>query len=248
MLRSYWDQSRAPRYSLLFALPLFLFYQTLVALQPLGPSGSEWRNGADVMLQQLFISVAGRRGPLVFLLVLTIVGIGLVIRDLRSHPGRLSARVFPIMLGEALVLALATGVIVGGLTSHIVQATASLSIGQGGGGIADRLSGSTKLMLALGAGLYEELLFRVLLVGLLAAAGRVVFGWRAQTAGGFAVAVGAVIFSAFHYVGPTGDPLTAYSFLFRTLAGVFFSALYLLRGFGITAWTHALYDVFVLLF
>jgi hypothetical protein len=29
--------------------------------------------------------------------------------------------------------------------------------------------------------------------------------------------------------------------------GVFFSALYLTRGFGITAWTHALYDVFVVL-
>ena len=30
------------------------------------------------------------------------------------------------------------------------------------------------------------------------------------------------------------------------IAGIFFSALYLLRGFGITAWTHALYDVFLL--
>ncbi len=27
------------------------------------------------------------------------------------------------------------------------------------------------------------------------------------------------------------------------IAGVLFSGLYLLRGFGITAWTHALYDV-----
>jgi hypothetical protein len=33
--------------------------------------------------------------------------------------------------------------------------------------------------------------------------------------------------------------------VFRTIAGLFFSALYLTRGFGITAWTHALYDVFL---
>ena len=60
-----------------------------------------------------------------------------------------------------------------------------------------------------------------------------------------AVGVGAnaLIFSAFHYVGPYGDPLTLPSFTFRTVAGVLFSGLFVTRGFGITAWTHALYDV-----
>ena len=43
------------------------------------------------------------------------------------------------------------------------------------------------------------------------------------------------------------DRLQLYSFLFRMIAGVFFSALYLVRGFGITAWTHALYDLSLLL-
>ena len=57
---------------------------------------------------------------------------------------------------------------------------------------------------------------------------------------------GAAVFSAFHYVGPYGDRLELYSFVFRLIAGLFFSALYVLRGFGITAWTHALYDVLVL--
>jgi hypothetical protein len=59
---------------------------------------------------------------------------------------------------------------------------------------------------------------------------------------------GALIFSAFHYVGAYADPFSLQSFVFRALAGLFFSALFLLRGFGITAWTHALYDVMVLLF
>ena len=45
-----------------------------------------------------------------------------------------------------------------------------------------------------------------------------------------------------------GDPFRVDSFVFRTLAGVAFSALYVFRGFGITAWTHALYDVLVLIF
>ena len=57
--------------------------------------------------------------------------------------------------------------------------------------------------------------------------------------------LGALIFSAFHYIGPYGEPLELGSFTFRTVAGFLFSGLYVLRGFGITAWTHALYDVFL---
>jgi hypothetical protein len=57
--------------------------------------------------------------------------------------------------------------------------------------------------------------------------------------------LGALIFSAFHYIGPFGDRFTLASFTFRAVAGLLFSGLYVLRGFGITAWTHALYDVFL---
>ena len=66
--------------------------------------------------------------------------------------------------------------------------------------------------------------------------------------GVMATIVGAVIFSAFHYVGPFGDPFQLDSFIFRAVAGLLFSALYLLRGFGIAAWSHALYDVILMLF
>jgi hypothetical protein len=74
-----------------------------------------------------------------------------------------------------------------------------------------------------------------------------VFRWRPNASAAFAVLIGALIFSAFHYIGPYRDELTHASFTFRTVAGVLFSGLYLLRGFGITAWTHALYDVFLAL-
>jgi membrane protease YdiL (CAAX protease family) len=104
-----------------------------------------------------------------------------------------------------------------------------------------------RLMLSLGAGLYEELLFRVVLVSALAIAARTLFGWRPRAAGIFATLAGATLFSAAHYIGPFGDPLKLQSFVFRLLSGLAFSALYLQRGFGITAWTHALYDVMVLL-
>lgn len=239
--RAYWSASRAARYSLLFALPLFIFYQVLVALQPVGPRGGEWRNGADVLLQQLFISVVGRRGPLIFLLLLTIVGLWLVVKDKRANRSPLAPWVFWVMLAESAVLAILCGMIVGALTAQVVGASTALALAT-----PDGLSIPTRLMLSLGAGLYEELLFRVVLVGSLALGARALFGWRPWAAGAFAVGLGAVIFSAFHYVGPYGDRLEFASFVFRTIAGLFFSALFVARGFGITAWTHALYDVFVL--
>jgi membrane protease YdiL (CAAX protease family) len=102
-------------------------------------------------------------------------------------------------------------------------------------------------MLSLGAGLYEELFFRVLLVSALAAGARVLLGDKSRMVGALAAVVGAVVFAAFHYVGPYGDPFQVRSFAFRTISGVAFSALYLVRGFGITAWTHALYDAFLVL-
>ena len=57
------------------------------------------------------------------------------------------------------------------------------------------------------------------------------------------VVVSALIFSGFHYVGALGDTFTVASFTFRAIAGVAFSVLYVTRGFGVTAWTHALYDL-----
>jgi hypothetical protein len=83
-------------------------------------------------------------------------------------------------------------------------------------------------------------------VGALAGAARALLGWRSVAAGVAATLIGAAIFSAFHYIGPYADRLQVYSFVFRMVAGLFFSALYLTRGFGITAWTHALYDVLLL--
>jgi len=151
--------------------------------------------------------------------------------------------VFGTMLAEAVGLALVFGVVVGGVTAALLGSPPSLSIVDG----MTQLERGTILMLSLGAGIYEELLFRVVLVGLFAWLARGVLGLRPLTAGAIATVAGALIFSAFHYIGPYGDAWQVYSFVFRTIAGLFFSALYLTRGFGITAWTHALYDVLLLL-
>ncbi len=237
----YWQAARAPRYSLTFAFPLLVAYEVL-AFTLSHDSLTGVRNGADVMLKSVFVLLGGRNGLLVFGALLVGTGVALVWRD-RRRAGPIEGRVFVLMVVETVLYALLFGLVTGTLTGlllHGLQAAEPrLAAGPAGMGLP------TQLMISLGAGLYEELLFRVILVGSLAWTARRVFGWGPAAAGIFATLLGALVFSAFHYLGPYGDRLELGSFTFRAIAGVLFSGLYLLRGFGITAWTHALYDVFL---
>lgn len=180
------------------------------------------------------------------------------------------------MLAESAALAVVCGLVVGTVTAELLQAlpgataqagpdalgalgaaardawaagTALAAPSGAPSGDAGGLAGAGlpgRLMIALGAGLYEELLFRVVLVGALGAVARRVLGFGPVLAGAVAVVGGAVLFALAHHVGPLGEPLALQPFTFRAVAGLFFSALYVLRGFGIAAWTHALYDVLVM--
>lgn len=246
---SYWKATRAPRYALIFALPLFLLYEGLAAALGGSPGASSVRNAADVALKTPFLLFAGARGSLAFFAIVVAICVFLVGRDLARSRDRLRPRYFALMFGESALLAVLLGIVVGTLTSRLLGGLSALAAQSGAGGAAgaaaiESMGFSSRLMLALGAGLYEELLFRVLLVGGMAAGLKWFFG--TTLAGVIAAVVGALIFSAFHYVGEYGDPLELASFTYRAIAGLVFSALYLIRGFGVTAWTHALYDVYVM--
>ena len=236
--RTYWHNSRTPRYSLTFALPLFVLYELLAAALS-GASGGV-RNGADVMLKSPFIAALGSRGPLVFVTILAAICAVAVYRDVKKH-GTVLPATFVVMFAESIVLAMAFGVVVGIVTAQLVSPLHRLALAPQSLGVP------ATVMVSLGAGLYEELLFRVILVGALLWGSRRVLGWGPVASGMLATTAGAIIFSAFHYVGPYGDPFTVSSFTFRAVAGLAFSALYVLRGFGITAWTHALYDIMLVL-
>ena len=242
---AYWERSRAPRYSLLFALPLLLLYEGLAAALA-GAAGTPGvRNAADVVLKTPFVFMSGTRGSLACFATIVAIFIFFVARDLTKSRDRLNPRLFVLMLGESGLLALLLGIVVGTITARLLGGLGALAA-QTGASPLDQMSVGTKLMLALGAGLYEELLFRVLLVGGLAAGLRWLTGAKRLQAGIIAAVVGAVVFSGFHYVGEYGDPFDLASFTYRAIAGLVFSGMYLVRGFGITAWTHALYDVYVM--
>ena len=102
----------------------------------------------------------------------------------------------------------------------------------------------TGIALSLGAGLFEEFAFRVVLLTVLLGLFGLAFPrrWAAL----LAIVCAALAFSLAHYAGELGEPFRLHTLLYRWLAGLLFTLLYYRRGFALAAWSHALYDVWVL--
>ena len=229
-LRAYHQYTRSATYGVLSALPLFVLYEAMIVAVNTGTQAPV-RVGADVWIKDL-LSTTGARGGLLLVLITVLAGLAAFLLD-RKKNIPLRGRYFAGILGESVVYA----VVVAILVSNLVAAIFAVAPPPAGGLW-------TQLALSIGAGLYEELLFRVLLVGGLALLFRPFFR-KPNAAYLLAAILGAALFSLVHYVGPLGDPFELPSFTFRFAFGLALNVLFLWRGFGVAAWTHALYDVMV---
>ncbi len=234
-LSKYLRESQRPLASLAFTLPLLAAYEGGVLL--LGTSAV--RNGVDVWLRQL-LDAFGLGSY--FLLPALSVAILLGWHHTTHQPWNLSAGVLYGMLVESAALGIAL------LILAEFQATWTAALG-GGAGLAaslhEKVTGLTAAVVSyFGAGIYEEMLFRLMLLPLAARLIALLGGkGRARTIG--AVIITSSCFAAAHYVGPHGETFSYYSFSFRFVAGGFFAALFVYRGFGVAVGTHAFYDIFV---
>jgi hypothetical protein len=125
-----------------------------------------------------------------------------------------------------------------------------LALAQPAGGGASNHSLMADVVTGVGAGIYEELVFRLILICALMVLFQDVIGIDHKNAIILSVLISAALFSAHHHhitfinghLG-RGAPFTWTEFVFRTVAGVYFAALFAIRGFGIAAGTHAFYDI-----
>ena len=105
------------------------------------------------------------------------------------------------------------------------------------------------LVTGIGAGIYEELVFRLILICLLMLLFHDILRLTHSSSIVLSVLISAALFSAYHHVDffsgqpNVTDPFNFTKFAFRTMAGIYFAALYAIRGFGITAGTHASYNI-----
>ena len=221
--------------SLVLVFPLFLAYQVgvLFTLPML--------NGADFLTVFLFKNVGlSRSAYLAYTLgVAALFAIGVLVlrRRQRFDPG-----VVVRVLIESAIYALTMGSLIVFVMTRVFHFSPPMS----GGAVAEQ-SLVGRVVMSFGAGVYEETIFRLgIMVGVAAVLEKVV-GLGRWVAMAVALAVSAALFSAMHHIPPYGDPFSLGVFTFRALAGAFFGLLFWYRGFAVAVYTHALYDLYVLL-
>ena len=229
---SYWKVTKNIYYSLLFIFPMLFLYEIMCWIQFAGKS-AEIRNGADVFLRQ-FIMGFGRHSESIYCILLIIVFCGIMIinRNMLKN-GRLKFTFLIYMLAESLLWSLGFLIMMGIFESIILS-------------ILERNIIPEQFYLAIGAGIWEELLFRVGAIGLCLILLTKIIKYNVIYSSLIAILFAAVLFSLFHYIGPFGDIFTYKSFYIRTLAGTFLGSLYLFRGLGITVYTHIFYDMAII--
>lgn len=227
---AYHRATRSATYGFWSALPLFVLYETMIVLVNLDATRPV-RVGAGMWIKDL-LTMTGASGGLVLALLVVGGGVAAYLLD-RDRDIPLRSRYFVGLVGESAVYAVGVAFLV---SSAVGALFAAIPPPEG--------ALWTQLALSIGAGLYEELVFRVLLVGGLFLLFRMLLETPTQ-AYVVAALLGAALFSGAHYAGSLGDPFALPSFTFRFLFGLVLNVLFLARGFGVAAWTHALYDVMV---
>ena len=229
---SYLLKSRTSFYSFLFTLPLFFLYEVNILFL-------SWddilvvRNGADFLMRNILESfdIYGLYGlGLVFFLGLLVTYIFFIKENQQQE---VNVNFLFIMLAESMLWSVVLYFLLFKFMVLLMNPVGKTILQQ--------------VTLAIGAGIYEEFLFRVLLIAGLSGILGFVFMWDKTFKNIIAVVLSGGIFSAFHFMGEYGDFFSMELFLIRFFAGLILGVLYIYRGFGITEYTHSIYDLIVLM-
>ncbi len=232
----YWTSARRPLACLIFLIPLLGLYEWGVVWLG-GDQAESFRNGADYWMRAGLQEIGLMHSHL---LPAIVIGLLLVWHISGRYSWRVSRETLLGMSAESLLFALVL-VVIGQLQNlafmKYEQSYTAVSTSLGSGSL-------TKIVSFVGAGVYEEVLFRLWMLPACYALFFLLFR-SPRWAAGTAIAVTSILFSLAHYIGPNGEAFSLITFSFRALAGTFFAILFLLRGFGITVGCHAAYDLLV---
>ena len=232
---TYFHDSARPLTALVFVLPMLLVYE--IGILSLGPSAM--RNGAEQWLRKLLDTVGfGQYLLLPLLTCLVLLGWHHITRG----DWRVSQKTLYQMVSETVMVAC------GLVALAFLQSWLWSSLGgqspQPPAAMA--VQGTGRIVGFFGAGIYEELLFRLMLIPTIAQA-LIWLGENPRSSLWSAAVVSSLAFAAAHYrmFVEQGDLFRWDTFAFRFIAGMIFATLFIYRGFGIAAASHTLYDVLV---
>jgi hypothetical protein len=225
--------TRKPLPCLAFVAPLLIVYEFGVLWQG-ATAGNAIRSGADAWIRQGLATIGLTDH---WLLPITLVVLLLSWQAVSRSEWRFPPWAMVLMAVESLLLAVA---LVG--LSRVVDL--GFNVLERRGPVRLEASASTTLLGFLGAGIYEEALFRLILIPVFYAGLRLLMTPRVL-ASSVAVTASSLLFSLAHHAGMPGEVFTWYAFIFRWLAGVYFAWVFVARGYGVAVGTHTAYDVLV---
>ena len=231
---SYFHRVHRPLQCLVFIVPLLVFYQIGAAFHPwqAGMAGGERWDVVAFILMQHFFRFFGATGT--FLPLLAVIGILLAWHLARRDPWDFDP---PLYLGMAVES------VVWGIPFFVIGMAIQQHIPSPGAATLGTLPWETQVVLSVGAGIYEELLFRLIAINVLSLLLVDALALKPPAAVPLIIISSAVLFSAYHYLGTEHFELG--TFAFRAAMGVFLAGIYVYRGFGITVGAHTVYDLIV---
>ncbi len=236
---SYMEQTHRPVVCLMFLLPIIIIYELGIMLTAGGNPSSAFNE--RVIAFQLFYQFLMLFGIGSFYLPgLAIVIILVCWQIATGNDWKINWRIIAGMAIESFMLAIPL-LVLSHVANSYVERFSSLS---------GTLTGTytrwyEELLLSIGAGLYEELLFRLILITILSIVLMDIMKISEGPAIFFIVISSAIIFSLYHYLG--NESFRWHTFVFRSIAGGYLAGIFILRGFGITVGCHIMYDILVLI-
>jgi membrane protease YdiL (CAAX protease family) len=228
---TYLSRSTRPLTSLVFLLPFIILYELGTRLLLTDPVQGTHHIVAFTLLQRFFalFGATGRHLP-----ALAVVSILIAWHVARKDNWTVSLPTLLGMAAESIALGLPLIVFGVGLARLFPALSASTGAGL-----------PRTVILSLGAGVYEEVVFRLILCTALAMVLRNGLRLNPRLSMLLLVLLSATLFSAYHYLG--SETFYWRIFVFRMAAGVYFAAIFVFRGFGLTAGGHISYDLMVAL-
>ncbi len=231
-ISTYHKITRSHFFGLMIISVVLLIYESSSAIA-YQEGNTVLRNAAEVMIKRTFLYI-GLWHPLSYWIVYAALLFWAYWQAKKINVLALQFPYFPYAIFESLIYALSLSSII-----HLISRSIVIRIlGTEGA----ELALGERMALALGAGIYEELLFRFGILSTLLFFFRKTLPAQSFVHQALAVMISAALFSAFHYW--SGRETAAMdSFFYRFYAGILLGMLYLWRGIGVAVYTHAFYDL-----
>lgn len=260
----YWERSRWPIHGLYFLAPMLILYELGALVYAGAGQGRLPMIFAERLLLDGFTGLWGGGWSrwLIYTPPAVVLAVLVCWHAVRRDPWSPEPKLYGVMLLESLLWATPLFLYMAVVFRGGGDAAGGDPPG-GGGDVVLAAAGEAGrdgliptwqagVVLSVGAGIYEELLFRVIAIAMLHLVLVNLLTLRTHWGTIACVIFSATAFAFYHFDlrGSWSDYFSGIDwglFVFYFASGVYFAVVYLLRGFGVVAATHAVYDVLAVL-